>query len=334
MLDMERREFIALIGGGVLLLAAKLKRARAQQAAMPMVGILAVASPEANANRLRAFREGLSTAGYVEGQNINIEYRWAEAYTGQLPELAARFVEEQVAVLVTAGGTSAALAAKAATASIPIVFGIAADPVDVGLVASLNRPGGNVTGVTSLNIEVAPKRLELLHELLPSVTTMGLLVNPAVPALAAPVSRISQAAAHSLGLHLHVVHASSDRDFDAVFEKLIQIHAGALVIGPDNLFTAHSEQLAMLTVRHALPAVYEFRKFAAAGGLMSYGSSETEYYRLVGTYAGRVLKGDKPANLPVQQSTKVELVLNLKTAKALGVTVPLPVSGRADEVIE
>jgi len=328
---MKRRDFITLIGGAAV---AWPLAARAQQLGVPVVGILAVASPEANAIRLRAFREGLSTAGYVEGQNINIEYRWAEAYTGRLPELAARFVEEQVAVLVTAGGTSAALAAKAATASIPIVFGIAADPVDVGLVASLNRPGGNVTGVTSLNIEVAPKRLELLHELLPSVTTMGLLVNPAVPALAAPVSRISQAAAHSLGLHLHVVHASSDRDFDAVFEKLIQLHAGALVIGPDNLFTAHSEQLAMLTVRHALPAVYEFRKFAAAGGLMSYGSSETEYYRLVGTYAGRVLKGDKPANLPVQQSTKVELVLNLKTAKALGVTVPLPVSGRADEVIE
>jgi len=328
---MKRRDFITLIGGAAV---AWPLAARAQQLGVPVVGILAVASPEANAIRLRAFREGLSTAGYVEGQNINIEYRWAEAYTGRLPELAARFVEEQVAVLVTAGGTSAALAAKAATASIPIVFGIAADPVDVGLVASLNRPGGNVTGVTSLNIEVAPKRLELLHELLPSVTTMGLLVNPAVPALAAPVSHISQAAAHSLGLRLHVVHASSDRDFDAVFEKLIQIHAGALVIGPDNLFTAHSEQLAMLTVRHALPAVYEFRKFAAAGGLMSYGSSETEYYRLVGTYAGRVLKGDKPANLPVQQSTKVELVLNLKTAKALGVTVPLPVSGRADEVIE
>ena len=328
---MKRRDFITLIGGAAV---AWPLAARAQQLGVPVVGILAVASPEANAIRLRAFREGLSTAGYVEGQNINIDYRWAEAYTGRLPELAARFVEEQVAVLVTAGGTSAALAAKAATASIPIVFGIAADPVDLGLVASLNRPGGNVTGVTSLNIEVAPKRLELLHELLPSVTTMGLLVNPAVPALAAPVSRISQAAAHSLGLHLHVVHASSDRDFDAVFEKLIQIHAGALVIGPDNLFTAHSEQLAILTVRHALPAVYEFRKFAAAGGLMSYGSSETEYYRLVGTYAGRVLKGDKPANLPVQQSTKVELVLNLKTAKALGVTVPLPVSGRADEVIE
>ena len=229
---MKRRDFITLIGGAAV---AWPLAARAQQLGVPVVGILAVASPEANAIRLRAFREGLSTAGYVEGQNINIEYRWAEAYTGRLPELAARFVEEQVAVLVTAGGTSAALAAKAATASIPIVFGIAADPVDVGLVASLNRPGGNVTGVTSLNIEVAPKRLELLHELLPSVTTMGLLVNPAVPALAAPVSRISQAAAHSLGLHLHVVHASSDRDFDAVFEKLIQLHAGALVIGPEPL---------------------------------------------------------------------------------------------------
>jgi putative ABC transport system substrate-binding protein len=326
----KRRTFITLLGAA----AAWPLAARAQQVAMPVIGVLAVASPEANAIRIRAFREGLSTAGYVEGQNVKIEYRWAEAYTGRLPELAAHLVEERVAVLVTARGTSAALAAKAATASIPIVFGIAADPVDIGLVASLNRPGGNVTGVTSLNIEVAPKRLELLHELLPSVTTMGLLVNPAVPALATPVSRISQAAAHSLGLQLHVVHARRDRDFDAVFEKLIQLHAGALVIGPDNLFTSHSEQLAMLTVRHALPAVYEFREFAAAGGLMSYGSSETEYYRLVGTYVGRVLKGDKPANLPVQQSTKVELFLNLKTAKALGITVPLPVSGRADEVFE
>jgi putative tryptophan/tyrosine transport system substrate-binding protein len=205
----------------------------------------------------------------------------------------------------------------------------------VGLVASLNRPGGNVTGVTSLNLELAPKRLELLHELLPSVTTMALLVNPAVPANAEPATRTSQAAANALGLQqLHVVHASSDRDFDAIFERLTQLHAGALVIAPDNLFTAHSKQLATLTVRHALPAVYEFREFAAAGGLMSYGSSETEYYRLVGTYAGRILKGEKPADLPVQQSTKVELFLNLKTAKALGITVPLPLSGRADEIFE
>jgi putative ABC transport system substrate-binding protein len=203
----------------------------------------------------------------------------------------------------------------------------------LGLVVSLNRPGGNVTGVTSLNLEMAPKRLELLHELLPSVTSVGLLVNPAVPAVA-DVLRISQAAAQALGLQLHIVHASSDRDFDAIFERLIEHRVGALAIGPDSLFTAHSEQLAKLTVRHAMPAVYQFREFAAAGGLMSYGSSETEYYRLVGTYAGRVLKGDKPADLPVQQSTKVELFLNLKTAKALGITVPLPLSGRADEVIE
>src|SRR5499433_382697 len=234
MFDVGRREFITFLGGAA---AAWPLAASAQQPAMPVIGLLAVATPDANAIRLRAFREGLRTAGYVEGQNVKIEYRWAEAPTGRLPELARGLVRDQVAVLVTAGGTASALAAKAATGEIPIVFGIGADPVDVGLVASLNRPGGNVTGVTSLNIEVAPKRLELLHELLPSVTTMGLLVNPAVPALAAPVSRISQAAAQSLGLHLHVVHASSDRDFDAVFEKLIQLHAGALVIGPDNLFS-------------------------------------------------------------------------------------------------
>jgi putative tryptophan/tyrosine transport system substrate-binding protein len=326
----KRREFITLIGGAV----AWPLGASAQQSAMPVIGILAVASPEANAVRLRAFREGLRLAGYVEGQNVNIEYQWAEARTGQLPELAASFVHDQVAVLVTAGGTSSALAAKAATATIPIVFGTAGDPIDLGLVASLNRPGGNVTGVTSLNIEVEPKRLELLHELLPSVSTMALLVNPAVPALAERSSRISRMAAQDLGLQLHVVSVSSDRDFDAIFEKLTQLHAGALVIAPDNLFTAHTKELAALTVRHALPAVYEFREFAAAGGLMSYGTSETEYYRLIGTYAGRILKGDKPADLPVQQSTKVELFLNLKTAKALGITVPLPLSGRADEIFE
>jgi len=330
-IHMRRREFIITLGGAS---AAWPLAARAQQPAMPVIGILATASPEANAIRLRAFREGLSTAGYQEGQNVRIEYRWAEAYTGRLPELAARLVDDHVAVLVTAGGTAAALVAKAATASVPIVFAIGSDPVDLGLVASLNRPGSNATGVANLNIEVAPKRLELLHELLPSVTTMALLVNPAVPALAGPVSRLSHAAAQSLGLQLHVVYASSDRDFDAVFEKLTQLRVGALVIGPDNLFTTRSGQLALLTVRHTLPAIYEFREFAAAGGLMSYGASVTEYFRLVGTYASRILKGDKPADLPVQQSTKVELFLNLKTAKALGITVPLPLSGRADEIFE
>jgi putative tryptophan/tyrosine transport system substrate-binding protein len=327
---MRRREFITLLGGSAV---AWPLAARAQQP-MPVIGILATASPDATAIRLRAFREGLKVTGYVEGQNVKIEYRWAEAHTDRLPELAAQLVHNQVAVLVAAGGTASALAAKAATASIPIVFGIGADPVSVGLVASLNRPGGNVTGVTSLNIEVGPKRLELLHELLPSATVMALLVNPAVPALAEPASRTSQAAAHTLGLQLHVLYASSEGDFDAIFANLIQLHAAALVIGPDTLFTAHTQQLAALTVRHALPAIYEFRQFAAEGGLMTYGSSETEYYRLIGTYAGRILKGDKPADLPVQQSTKVELIINLKTARALGLTVPLPLLGRADEVIE
>jgi len=327
---MKRREFITLVGCA----AAWPLAARAQQGAMPVIGLLAVASPDANAIRLRAFREGLRTAGYVEGQNVKIDYRWAEAHTGRLPELAGELVRDRVAVLVAAGGTASALAAKAATGEIPIVFGVGVDPVELGLVASLNRPGGNITGVTSLNIEVAPKRLELLHELLPSVTSMGLPVNPAVPAIAEPVARVSQAAAQGLGLQLHVVRASSDRDFEAIFEQLVQAHVGALAISPDNFFTAHSQQLAKLTVRHAMPAVYEFREFAAAGGLMSYGSSEPEYYRLVGIYAGRVLKGDKPADLPVQQSTKVELFLNLKTAKALGITVPLPLSGRADEIFE
>src|SRR5215472_10500842 len=265
---LKRRAFITLLGAA----AAWPLAARAQQS-MPVIGLLAVAPPEANAVRLRAFREGLRTAGYAEGQNVKIEYRWAEAPTGRLPELAAGLVRDRVAVLVAAGGTASAVAAKAATRDIPIVFGIGADPVEVGLVASLNRPGGNVTGVTSLNIEVAPKRLELMHELLPAVTNMALLVNPAVPAIAEPVSRISQAAAQALGLELHVVRASSERDFDAVFARLIELRVGALAISPDNFFTAHSGQLANLTVRHAIPAVYEFREFAAAGGLMSYGSS-------------------------------------------------------------
>src|SRR5262245_27369396 len=330
MVHVTRRQLITLLGGAA---AASPLAALAQQAATPVVGILAVAAPEANAIRLRAFREGLRTAGYVEAENVKIEYRWAEAHTGRLSELAAGLVRDRVAVLVTAGGTPSAVVAKVATRDIPIVFGIGADPVELGLVASLNRPGGNVTGVTSLNVELAPKRLELLHELLPSVTSVGLLVNPAVPALAGAVGS-SQAAAQALGLQLHTVHASSDRDFDAVFERLTQLRVGALVIGPDTFFTSRSEQLAKLTVRHEMPAIYQFREFAAAGGLMSYASSETEYYRLVGAYAGRVLKGDKPADLPVQQSTKVELFLNLKTAKALGITVPLPLSGRADEVFE
>lgn len=328
---MRRREFIALSVGAVVTWPLS---ARAQQRAMPVIGILATASPEENATRLRAFREGLGAAGYAEGQNVGIEYRWAEAHSGRLPELAAQLVYQQVAVLVAAGGTASALVAKAATASVPIVFGIAADPVGLGLVTSLNRPGGNVTGVTSLNVEVVPKRLQLLHELLPSATNMALLVNPAVPSLAEPAALLSQSFTDAAGLQLHILHASSERDLDPVFENLSQLHVDALAIAPDNFFTAQSEHLAALTVRHALPAAYEFRRFVAAGGLMSYGSSETEYYRLVGIYTGRILKGEKPSDLPVQQTTKLELLINQKTAKALGLTIPLPLLGRADEVIE
>jgi len=327
----KRREFIMLLGGAATTWPLA---AGAQQPAMPLVGFLGSASPEVYADRIRAFRQGLKEAGYVEGQNVNIEYRWAEAHTDRQPELAARFVEEQVAVLVTAGGTSAALAAKAATATVPIVFAIGADPVQIGLVASLNRPGGNVTGATSINVELGPKRLELMRELLPSVSSMALLVNPTTPALAEPSTRITQAAAHALGLELHVLQARGEHDFDPTFAKIAELRAQALIIAPDQLFTAHSKRLAELTLQHALPAIYEFRQFVAAGGLISYGSSETEYYRLVGNYVGRILKGDKPADLPVQQATKVELLINLKTANTLGITVPLPLSGRADELIE
>ena len=326
---MRRRTFIA----GLSSAAAWPLVARAQQTATPVIGILAIDSAEANSVRLRAFRDGLAAAGYLEGQNVNIEYRWAEAHTGRLPELAAQLVARHVAVVVAAGGTVSALAAQAAT-NIPIIFAIGSDPVDIGLVATLNRPGRNMTGVTNLNIEVEPKRVQLLRELIPSATTMGLLVNPTVPAIAESAARVSQVAAHAAGLQLHLLQASSAADFDAVFGTLIELHADALVIGPDSMFTAHSEELAMLTVRHALPTIFEFRRFVTAGGLMSYGSSETEYYRLVGTYTGRILKGDKPTDLPVLQTTKVELMINLKTAKALGITVPLSILARADEVIE
>jgi putative ABC transport system substrate-binding protein len=325
---MQRREFITLLCGAVAWPLFALA-----QSAMPVIGFLGSASPDEYTIRLRAFRQGLKDAGYVEGENVAIEYRWAEAHTDRLPALVAQLVNRQAAVIVAAGGTPSALAAKAATASVPIVFGTGADPVAIGLVASLNRPGGNVTGVTSLSVEVGPKRLELVRELLPSATIMAVLVNPATPALAEPFTRALQAAAGALGLQLHVLHASREDDFDTVFATLAQLRAGALIIAPDNFFTARIKQLAALSLRHAVPAIYQY-EFAAAGGLMSYGSSETEYYRLVGIYAGKILKGEKPADLPVQQSTKVELIINLRTAKALGLAVPMSLLGRADEVIE
>jgi putative ABC transport system substrate-binding protein len=326
----RRRDFITLVGGATVWPLAT----RAQQPAMPVIRFLGAVSPDLYAIRLRAFRQGLKEAGYVEGQNVAIEYRWAEGQNNRLPVLAAELVQRQVAVIVAAGGTPSAFAAKAATTTIPIVFGVAVDPVKVGLVASLNRPGGNLTGVTNLNVEVGPKRLEALRELVPTATIIAVLVNPTSPAIAEPFLRDLRAAARTLGLQLHVLQASTERHFDTVLATLVQLRPGGLVIMPDGFFTAQSNQLATLTVRHAVPAVAQYRPFVAAGGLMSYGSDETEYYRLVGIYAGRIVKGEKPADLPVQQSTKVELILNLKTAKALGLTVPLSLLGRADEVIE
>jgi putative tryptophan/tyrosine transport system substrate-binding protein len=327
---MQRREFITLLGGA----AAWPLAARAQHRAMPVIGFLGGTSPEVYADRLRAFRQGLKEAGYVEGRNVEIEYLWAEGNNDRLPALAAELVRRQVALIVAAGGTPSALAAKAATATIPVLFGVAVDPVELGLVASLNRPGGNLTGLTNLNVEVGPKRVELLRELLPSATLIAVLVNPTNPTIGEPFVRDLEAAASTLRLNLHVLHASTERDFETVFASLVQLRADALVISPDQFLTSRIEQLAQLTLLHRIPAISQLRQFTVAGGLASYGSSETEYYRPIGIYAGRILNGEKPADLPVQRSSKVELIINLKTASTLGLTIPLPLVGRADEVIE
>jgi putative tryptophan/tyrosine transport system substrate-binding protein len=327
---MRRREFITLLGGAA---AAWPLAARAQQPAMPVIGFLGSESPEPFAGRLRAFRQGLSEAGYVEGRNVLIEYRWAGGQNDRLPAMAADLVRGQVAVIAAAGGTPSALAAKAATPTIPIVFVIATNPVEVGLVASLSRPDRNLTGVTNLGSEVEPKLLELLHELVPTTTIIARLVHP-TSFQAGTQPRDLQAAARTLGLQLPVLNADSEGEFDAVFATLVQLRAGALLISQDVFFNSRSEQLAALTVRHAVPAIAQPREFAAAGGLMSYGASVTEPYRQVGVYVGRILKGEKIGDLPVQQATKVELTINLKTAKALGLTVPLALLTRADEVIE
>ncbi len=328
---MKRRQFITLLGGAA---AAWPLAARAQQPAMPVIGFLGSASPDRWAGRMRAFHQGLSETGYAEGRNVAIEYRWAEGQNDRLGPLAAELVGRQVTVIVTPGSTPAALAAKAATTTIPIVFEVASDPVELGLVTSLARPGGNITGVTSLNAEVGPKRLELLHELVPTATVVGLLVNPTNPNLTELTTKNLHAAARSLGLKMHILHASADRDFDTVFATLNQLRAGALVIGTDPFFSSRLEQLATLTARHAVPTVYQFREFTAAGGLMSYGGSLTDTFRAAGVYTGRILKGDKPAYLPVQRTTKVELFLNLRTAKVLGLEVPRTLIARADDVIE
>ena len=324
----RRRQFISLLGGAA---AAWPIAAWGQQSAMPLVGFLNSASAEPWAPFVAAFLQGLSEMGYADGRNVAIEYRWADQQYERLPSLAADLIRRGVKVLVA--NQIAAEAAKLATSTIPIVFTTGVDPVQLGLVASLNRPGGNLTGVTTLNEELVPKRLELLREVMPRTSRIALLINPKNPT-SESLATVAQSAAGALGLQLNILKASTEPDLDSAFATLTQIRAGGLLIGPDPFFVSQSKKLAGLALEHAMPAVFEFRQFAAAGGLMSYGGSLTDVYRLAGVYAGRVLRGDKPADLPVQQSTKVELLINLKTAKALDLTIPLSLLGRADEVIE
>jgi putative tryptophan/tyrosine transport system substrate-binding protein len=326
----KRRAFISLLGGAA---AAWPVTGRAQQPALPVIGFLNSESPNLYAHLVRAFREGLSESGYFEGRNVAIEYRWAEGRYDQLPALVADLIRRQVTV-IAANSPAAVLAAKAATAAIPIVFSTGYDPVAAGLVASLARPGGNLTGVTSLTAEVGPKRVELLHEVVPTATSIALLVNPAAGAVHETISKDLQAAARKFGLQSHVLHASAAQGLDSVFAIVAQLRPGGLVIGSDPFFNSQSKQLAALAIRHGVPTVYQYREFAAAGGLMGYGGSLTGMYHQVGVQTGRVLKGEKPPDLPVQQATKVELIINMKTAKALGLTVPITLLGRADELIE
>jgi len=328
---MRRRKFVALLGGVV---AAWPFAARAQQKAMPVIGVLFTGSPSATTEPfMGAFRQGLSEAGYVEGQNLAIEYRWAEGHYDRLPALAADLVGRKVD-LIMASSPPSALAAKSATSTIPIVFRGGGDPVAGGLVASLARPGGNLTGVSFIPNELTAKRLELLSELVPQAGVIALLVNPTSGANIERVIRDVQEAARTKGLQLHVLKASSESEIDTAFASLVQLHAGALVVGADPFLSGRREQLVALASRHAVPAIYAWGEFADSGGLISYGSSLTAAFRLVGAYAGKVLKGAKPADLPVQQPTIFELVINLKAAKALGLEVPPTLVARADKVIE
>jgi putative ABC transport system substrate-binding protein len=331
-IHIRRRELIGTLGGAAVVWPLA---ARAQQATVPVIGFLSAGSAQSYANRVTAFRQGLSEAGLVEGRNFTIEYRWADGQYSRLPVLATELVHRQVAVIAT-GGASATLAAKAATTTIPIVFETSANPVKLGVAASLNRPGGNITGVSQAGSaeEIASKRVELLHELVPKAGVLALLVNPTAPELAEPQTREVVSAAQSFGIDLHTLNASTEHDFDRVFARLTELRAGGLVIAGDSLFSSRAKQLAALTVRHAVPAIYQIREFAEAGGLISYGSNIAETHRLMGVYAGRILKGDRPADLPLQQATKVEMYINLKTARALGINIPLPLSGRADEIFE
>jgi putative ABC transport system substrate-binding protein len=325
---MRRREFISFLGGA---LAAWPLAARGQQSATPVVGFLNSASPDQYARQLSAFRQGLSEVGFVEGRNVTIEPRWAENQYDRLPGLAADLVRRRVDVIAV--NNAAVLPAKAATKTIPIVFTIGFDPVASGLVASLNQPGGNLTGITSLNEQMGPKRLDVLHEAVPKATIIAVLINPA-NSNAKSIAGELHAAARNRGLQLSILHAKKEADLDTVFQSLVQTKAGALLITADPLFISLSDRLAELALRYSTPTMFQYREFVAAGGLMSYGGDVLEQFRQVGVYVGRILKGEKPANLPVQQATKIEFLINLKTAKLLGLTIPLPLLGRADEVIE
>jgi putative tryptophan/tyrosine transport system substrate-binding protein len=328
MSGMGRREFVALVGGA----AAWPVAARAQQAAMPVIGFLNSTSLDGYRPMLNAFRQGLQESGYIEGRNVAIEYRWAEGRNDRLSAMAAELVRRQVTV-IAAMNTASVLAARGATTTIPVVFYTGTDPVQLGLVTSLSRPGGNLTGVVTLNVELVAKRLELLQELVPAASVIAVLVNPTDSNVEATL-RSLRAAARDLRLQLHVLRASTEREIDDAFAVLSQLKAGGVVIGPDVFFNTRSEQLGALASRHRVAAIYQNRAFALAGGLMSYSSDIAESHRLAGGYTGQILKGEKPADLPVQQATKVELFINLKTAKALGIEVPPTHLARADEVIE
>ena len=326
---MRRRDFITLFGGA----AVWSLPAGAQQPAMPVIGYLGSESPGIYASRLAAFRKGLAEAGYAEGRNVTIEFRWAEGQYSRLPALAAELVSRQVAVIVAPGGAEVALAAKAATTTIPIVFEMGGDPIRLGVVGSLSRPGGNLTGVSSLSVGVTPKRLEFMHELLPTAAAFAVAVNPTSPTAKSQL-RDLRAAADTLGVQLHVLYASTEQEFDAMIAAVPRLGAGGLVFTSDPYFAYRSQPLAALAARHAVPAITQSRDFPMAGGLMSYGGDFEQSHRYTGIYAGRILKGEKPSDLPVQQVTKVELFLNLKAAKALGLTFPASLIAIADVVIE